>query len=33
MRLEQECKFMSMSIGCNINVWMWKYNIMRMSIY
>jgi hypothetical protein len=33
MRLEQECKFMNMSIRCNVNVWIWKYNIIGMSIY
>jgi len=31
-RLEHECKFMSMSIWCNVNVWIWKYNIMGMCI-
>ena len=25
MRLEQECKFMSMSIWCNVNIWVCKY--------
>ena len=31
-RLEQECKLISMSIWCNINIWIWKYNIMGMCI-
>jgi hypothetical protein len=31
-RLEEECKFMSMSIWCNVNIWVWKYNIMGTSI-
>jgi hypothetical protein len=25
-RLKQECEFMSMSIWCNVNLWVWKYN-------
>jgi hypothetical protein len=31
-RLEQECKLMSMSIWSNVNVWIWKYNIMGICI-
>jgi hypothetical protein len=31
-RLEHECKLMSMSIWCNVNVGIWKYNIMGMCI-
>jgi hypothetical protein len=31
-RLEQECEFMSMSIWCNVNLWVWKYNIMGTCI-
>jgi hypothetical protein len=31
-RLEQECEFMRMSIGCNVNLWVWKYHIMGMCI-
>jgi hypothetical protein len=31
-RLEQECEFMSMSIWCNVNLWVWRYNIMGMCI-
>jgi len=31
-RLEQECEFMSMSIWCNVNLWVWKSNIMGMCI-
>jgi hypothetical protein len=32
MRLEQECGFMSMLIQCNVNLWVWKYNIMGTCI-
>jgi hypothetical protein len=31
-RLEHECEFMSMSIWCNVNLWVWKYCIMSMCI-
>jgi hypothetical protein len=31
-RLEQECEFMSMSIRCNVNLWVWKYNIIGTCI-
>jgi hypothetical protein len=30
--LEQECEFMSMSIWCNVNLWVCKYNIMSTCI-
>jgi hypothetical protein len=32
MRVEQECEFVSMSIWYNVNLWLWKYNIMGMCI-
>jgi len=32
MRLEQECGSMSMLIQCNVNLWVWKYNIMGTCI-
>jgi hypothetical protein len=31
-RLEEEYEFMSMSIWCNVNLWVWKYNIMGTCI-
>jgi hypothetical protein len=31
-RLEQECEFMSISIQCNVNLWVWKYNIIGTCI-
>jgi hypothetical protein len=31
-RLEHEYKLISMSIWCNENIWIWKYNIMGMCI-
>jgi hypothetical protein len=31
-RLEQEYELMSMSIWCNVNLWVWKYNIMGTCI-
>jgi hypothetical protein len=31
-RLEHECEFMRMSIWYNVNLWVWKYNIMGMCI-
>ena len=30
MRLDHECEFMSKSIWCNINQWVWRYNIIDM---
>ena len=29
-RLEHECKHTGMSIWRNVNVWIWKYNVMDM---
>jgi len=31
-RLEQECEFMSISIQCNVNLQVWKYNIIGTCI-
>jgi hypothetical protein len=31
-RLEQECEFMGMLIWCNVNLWVWKYNIIDTCI-
>ena len=31
-RLEQGCEFISMSICCNVNLWVWKYKIIGMCI-
>jgi hypothetical protein len=31
-RLERECEFMSMSMWCNVNLWVWKFNIIDMCI-